>query len=539
MPIRVLRLLGGIAPRGLLAVIAMVGFGMASAQSATRATLVHTTEGPVRGVVDAGIAQYLGIPYAAPPTGQRRWTLPAAPARHAQTLVADHFREACPQVVRFNLTEASDAEDCLFLNIAVPSARATDGRPRAVLFWIHGGAYVGGGANLYRIDHLARQGDLVVVSINYRLGALGFLAHPQLRGAASGAFGIADQQAALRWVHRNIARFGGDPKRVTIAGESAGAGSVCALLATPERVAGLYAGAIIQSAGCGNPWMSVLEAEEVGRRFAQAVGCTAGESLECLRGVALAQVLAVQTQMAQTGARVWVPAVGSAVLPREPTAAVKVGLIRVPVINGGTRDEMRLYLGYEVVAGHPYTAAEYAGRLEQSYGSQTPAVLAQYPLSEYSSPSTAVGTALSDYGPMVPLSNCTYLRFGRELRAHTAVYEYEFADRGAPPVMDDPGIELGAVHSAELPYFFPGFSNRSDWQGPALAPQSQHLSDDLIALWAGFARTGVPQAAHRPTWPRFTGPGDVYRFDAGSLGTFDADSSHRCGFWRSLYPQAL
>jgi len=500
---------------------------------------IMTSEGPVSGVQSHDVMQFLGIPYAEAPVGDLRWMPPVVPTQRHELLQADHYRDACPQVSRYNLTEASDEEDCLYLNIAVPAAPSRDGRPRPVIFWIHGGAYVGGGANLYRLDHWAKRGDVVIVSINYRLGALGFLSHRALDGTSTGAFGLADQQAALRWVHHNIAAFGGDPSRVTIAGESAGAASVCALLAAPEQIGGLVARAIIQSAACDNPLRSTAAAEATGDQFAAAVGCDGADVLACLRRVPLAKILAAQTQMAATALLTWAPSVGSKVLPRQPTEAVAQGLVHVPVMNGGTRDEMRLYIGYEVVAGHPYTLEDYRRGLAAYYGDFAAEVEAHYPPAQYSSPSTALGTALSDYGPGIPLANCTYLRFGRALSQHTTVYEYEFADRGAPPVMEDPGVELGAVHSAELPYFFPGFSNRSVWDGPPLGRQHDRLSDEMIDFWASFARAGVPHVHGEPVWPRFKGADSVYRFDAGPLRRFDADAAHQCGFWRALYPHNL
>ena len=471
------------------AVPALIG-----SRAGTQSPVIRTTEGPVRGTRVGEVQEFLGIPYAAAPIAELRWAAPQRPLTHHAVRPADHFRDACPQVRRFDLTEASDSEDCLYLNIAVPARAAADGRPRPVLFWIHGGAYVGGGANLYRIDHLADRGDIIVVSVNYRLGALGFLSLPEMDSEASGAFGIADQEAALRWVQANIAHFGGDPKRVTIAGESAGAASVCALIAAPERRDGLYAQAIVQS-------------------------------------------LAVQTSMAAAGNSVWSPAVGSHVLPRDASVAVAEGRIKVPVLYGGTTDEMRLYVGYEVLAiGHAYSETEYAKRLAATYGVHAATVEEQYPANQYSSPSAALGTALSDYSPGFPLSNCGYLQFGQTLAQHTPVYQFEFADRQAPPVMDDPGIELGAVHSAELPYFFPGFSNHSQWEGPALAPGSQALSDVMIDFWASFVRTGRPSAAKVPAWSRFANSRDVYRLEPGHLGPFDAAAAHRCAFWQSLYP---
>ena len=186
-----------------------------------------------------------------------------------------------------------------------------------------------------------------------------------------------------------------------------------------------------------------------------------------------------------------------------------------------------------------FRSEEYARRLEAYYGEHAAAVKAHYPSGDYSSPSTALGTALSDFGPMIPLANCTFLRFGRDMAKHTQVFQYEFADRNAPPVMEDPGIELGAVHSSELPYFFPGFSNRSVWNGPPLAGASASLGEDMIAYWASFARTGVPSAPGRPQWPAYTQENAVLRLDAGRLELFDAGAAHQCAFWRALYPQWL
>jgi para-nitrobenzyl esterase len=500
--------------------------------------VVRTAEGPVRGIRVGEVHEFLGIPYAAAPTAEHRWSAPIKPPIHHAVRSADHFRDACPQVRRFDLTEASDVEDCLYLNIAVPTRAAAGGRPRPVLFWIHGGAYVGGGANLYRIDHLADRGDIVVVSVNYRLGALGFLSLPEMDTEAAGAFGIADQEAALRWVHANIARFGGDPERVTIAGESAGAASVCALMAAPERREGLYAQAIVQSLACGVPWKTTATAAaSVGASFIAQMGCEGDAPLACLRRAPLSKVLEVQTAMAAAGNSVWSPSVGSRALPRDASGAVSDGRIKVPVLYGGTTDEMRLYVGYEVVAmGHPYSEAEYPKRLAATYGEHAASVEQQYPATQYSSPSTALGTALSDYSPGMPLSNCGYLQFAQDLAKHTTVYQFEFADRQAPPVMDDPGIELGAVHSAELPYFFPGFSNHSQWEGSALSEGSQSLSDVMIDFWASFVRTGRPSAAKAPVWPSFTNGRDVYRLEPGHLGPFDASAAHRCAFWQSIYP---
>ena len=192
----------------------------------------------VRGVPGQGVREFKGIPFAAPPVGELRFAPPAPVQPWQGVLDATTMRDACPQARRFGLTEESNVEDCLHLNVAVPTASRKGARP--VLVWFYGGAFVGGSTKLYPIDFLAREGDMVVVSVNYRLGPLGFMAHPAFGAEANGGYALEDQRAALRWVQRNIAAFGGDPGNVTIGGVSAGAASVCMHLISPERTSGLF-----------------------------------------------------------------------------------------------------------------------------------------------------------------------------------------------------------------------------------------------------------------------------------------------------------
>lgn len=503
--------------------------------------VVNTDRGPVRGMLGGGVRQFKGIPYAAPPVGEHRWASPLPAAHWQDTLDATHFRDACPQVVRYGVTEASSVEDCLYLNVAVPATSARGGKPRAVLVWIYGGAFVGGGSNLYPMDYLARTGDLVVVTLNYRIGALGFLAHPAFERARSGGYALEDQRAALRWVKRNIAAFGGDPRNVTIAGESAGAASVCMHLYAPDESRGLFQRAIIQSAGCSRALRTVADAEEVGIDMAQRLGCTDPKTaLACLRTAPVPALLEAQTAIAATRMLAFAPSVGSKTLPRQPREALQSGrFVHVPILNGGNRDEMRLYVAYDVVAGRAVTADNYAAALQAIYGANAPQVLEHYPLSAYSSPATALGSVMSDFQPSGILANCAFQEAGRLAARFVPVYEYEFTDRDAPPVMDDPGFELGAVHSAELPYEFPGFSNKSVFDGPPLKPASQRLSVQMVRYWAAFARTGRPIVAGQPKWPRWRSPRDVLRLHPDAVAVWDADAIHQCSFWRSKYPAEL
>ncbi len=203
------------------------------------APIVTTTSGIIRGLNEGTVLSLKGIPYAVPPTGEQRWAPPAPATPWKGTLDATSYRNGCPQVARYSLTQAGYEEDCLFINVTVPN----DGKPanakRPVFVWIYGGAFVGGSSALYPLTDLALAGDAVVVSFNYRLGVLGFMAHPSFEASANGAYGREDQREALRWVQRNIAAFGGDPARVTIGGESAGAASACMHIIAPKETKGL------------------------------------------------------------------------------------------------------------------------------------------------------------------------------------------------------------------------------------------------------------------------------------------------------------
>ena len=511
----------------------------AAQEDASAALMVHTGDGAVRGVAGNGVREFKGLPFAAPPVGALRWELPAPVVPWTGVLDASQFRSACPQARRFGLTEASDDEDCLHLNVTTPLADGSRSRP--VLVWFYGGQFVGGSTRLYPLDYLAREGDLVVVSVNYRLGPLGFMPHPAFGADFNGGYALEDQRQALRWVQHNIAAFGGDPGNVTIGGVSAGAASVCMHLFTPERTAGLFQRAIIQSAGCTTHLHTVSEASKTGLEVARLVGC--GEpatALACLRSKSAQDIVVAATTVAGTDVMTFSPSVGSKALPRQGAEALASGnFVRVPIMNGGSRDEMRLYVGYEVAAGGVITRDTYPDRLRALYGDRADTVLAAYPSDRYPSAPSALGTVMSDFHPAVGLNNCLFLRTAWLASRWVQVYEYEFADREAPPVMTDPGFEMGAVHTAELPYQFPHFSNTSKLDGPDLAPSSQRLSAQMVAYWSSFARTGRPAARGLPEWLPFKTHNTALRLKPGQLGMFDASAEHQCALWERLYPEDL
>jgi para-nitrobenzyl esterase len=526
------------------------------AQAAT-APIVKTEYGPVIGPLREGVYEYRGIPYAAAPVGQARWTLPKPPQPWNDVRPAMDFGPACAQEARFELTQASEAEDCLTINVSVP--RHANPKSRLpVLVWIHGGAFVGGSSSLYRLDRLAREANLVVVSMNYRVGVLGFMPHPAFEAASNGNLGLEDQRMALRWVRRNIANFGGNPENVTLAGESAGGASVCMHLSSPEQVKGLFHKAIILSAPCLSPVPTLQQAlqspQASWRHVAADLGCPTGEgadsaqSLQCMRQASVQALLKAQGG-ASSGVLAFTPVAQSPSVPRSPEAAADANmLLRVPLMIGAARNELRLYMAYAKL--YPPNLGVYDEQalrsiwLPLAYGTDKAlhdAILAEYGRTPMDG--AALGSMLSDFNPKLSLNNCMTLRTAdRFVQRVPKLFQFEFTDAKAPVLGvgiakgRDPGFDLGAVHSSALGYFFPGMSNTSAMDAPALPPASEQLARKMVAYWAAFARTGSPAAPGLPAWPRYAGGSTVMQWDPDHVGLIDSARHHRCEFWRGLFP---
>ena len=245
-------------------------------------------------------------------SAELRWQLPQPPKAWTGVLDATKYKSACPQLSRYGSTEASYDEDCLYLNVTVPYSQHSSRRLRSVIVWIHGGAFVGGSSSLYPLDFIATTGDAVVVSMNYRLGVLWVHGPSVVRSRLERRPGPGRPTSALRWVKRNAVAFGGDPNNITIAGESAGAASVCMHLIAPEETRGLFHKAIVQSGGCATPLKTVAENSKTGQKVAEYVGCTeAATALACLRGKSVKDLLEAGSKAQGSNLLAYAPSIGS------------------------------------------------------------------------------------------------------------------------------------------------------------------------------------------------------------------------------------
>lgn len=500
----------------------------AAAQSPAEDAVVRTAEGQLQGVADADRLVFEGIPYAQLPVGELRWRAPRPPEPWEAVRDATRPGPRCAQSYTYprgSPPTFTGAEDCLSLNVHVP--READ-RPLPVMVFLHGGGFTSGGGAGYDPRRVSGHG-VIVVTLNYRLGALGFLAHPGLTDPAAGNFGIADQQMALQWVRRNIAAFGGDAANVTLWGESAGAYSVCAQLASPSA-GGLFDKAIIQSAPCANAFVPRAEAEQRARQATADLGCADGASpavVRCLRGVPPERLAALYADRADANVRhiadlPWLPVAETSTVPRQPLEAVRAGVANdVPMIVGSTREEMRSAVLARLEDGLGLVSPQqYPQLISEFYRADAEAVLDQYPHARYESPSIALATVLTDEGRM--LGACRQLVFDQAMSVRAPVYAYEFAE---PTGEVTEGFPHGALHGADVPYFFDSYQRESRSK-PA---DKARLADTLTGYWTAFARTGDPGDGWRPS------PDQARSLAVAEIGPVDIAITHRCAFWSQLY----
>jgi para-nitrobenzyl esterase len=497
---------------------ASAGGAVASPASGGGNPVVRIDSGLIRGASAAGVNSFLGLP---------RWRPPQPASSWSRVRDATQFGASCPQALTRNpfLPPGTISEDCLNLNVYTPTLRSGSDRP--VLVWIHGGGLVQDGGRNYDGTKLAAAGT-VVVTINYRLGALGFLAHPALAShGAAGNYGLMDQQAALRWIQRNIARFGGDPHNVTIAGQSAGGLSVLAQMVSPGA-RGLFQKAIVQSGTFALNQQPLATAEASGEKFAQSVGC-ADQTVACLRSVPVSDLVS------KFGVEIPGVVDGSVLTQPIGAALARGQFARVPVINGITHDEELIFvagLGITVsqgtnipLAGPAADPANYQANIAQALGvsaTRAAAIAAEYPLSAYPSPVVAFSLLVSDAS-----FACPALQVDRWTAARgVPTYAYQFNDDNAP--VNIVGASLGlSTHGTELPYLF----DQPNAPFPAmLNPDQQALAASMRTDWASFAGTGNPSSRTLP-WPSFNGTRVLSLVPLKSQVTTDFVTAHHCSFW--------
>jgi para-nitrobenzyl esterase len=461
---------------------------------------VRLKSGQLRGVVADGVVSYKGIPFAAPPVSDLRWKAPQPVLPWMEDRLADIYGPSCmqdPSFAKLFESPAPISEDCLYLNVW--TAAKAPGDKLAVMVWIYGGGFTGGMTSIPGYDgtKLAQKG-VVLVSIAYRLGVFGFLAHPDLSresGKGSGNYGLLDQIAALRWVRANIAHFGGDPDRVTIFGESAGGMAVSMLAASPEAK-GLFQRAISESGGnLGPPKkgaeggagpLTLESAEAVGKQFLDKLGA---------HDLRTARTLSAQALMAAQGpglTATFHPVADGAVLPGDEYEVYEAGHFNdTPVLIGTNSDEGGLF-----VKG-PLTPAQFESQVRAAYGECADVILAANPHSTDAEALRSAQNLMRD--STFAWSTWAWAKLQSQ-QGKGKAYVYYF-DHPTPQTPH------GSSHAAEIGFVFRTLGGPG--QGPSgitgpVSPEQRATSDMMSSYWVNFAKTGDPNGAGLPAWPAFT-----------------------------------
>jgi len=457
---------------------------------------VGVDSGMLQGRVEDGLAIYRGIPFAAPPVGNLRWRPPQPVAPWRGVRAASEYGRACMQSNPAIANLPPPSEDCLFLNVWTPATRAKDRLP--VMVWIHGGGFVAGtpAEKLYHGEWLAKKG-VIVVSIAYRLGVFGFLAHPQLSSESklhvSGNYGLLDMLAGLEWVRKNIAAFDGDPERVTLFGESAGAIAVSQLCASP-LAKGLFQAAIAESGGSFGPvraaggpgenMQPLQAAEQDGLAWAQSLGAS---GLSELRAMPAEKLLAAAQR--QRGLA-W-PVVDGWVIPDDQFRLYQTGRYNdVPVLMGYNSDEGATF-------GAPSSQSAYVQSVHERYGQFADKLLIAYPGGETPAAKKTARDLTRDTA--FGWQTWAWARLQTQT-GKSRVFLYYFDEHPSYPA-DSPRAGFGTPHSEELPYVF---RQLREHNRPAPTPQDEALSAMLRTYWTNFAKTGDPNGTDLPKWPSFS-----------------------------------
>lgn len=494
--------------------------------------VVRTACGRVQGERSGGVLAFRGVPYAAPPVGNLRWRPPQPPTPWNGVRTATAFAPQCAQIA--DNGSVTGSEDCLYLNVWTPSTTPS-GSGLPVLFFVHGGGnvqgsaseQVTGGSYIYDGAAVVENEQVVVVTINYRLGPLGFLALPALAAespeGSAGNYGILDQVAALEWVQSNIAAFSGDPDRVMVFGESAGALDTCMLLASP-LASGLFSSALMESGGCAVK--SAADARAFGARVVAAAGCGgASDVAACMRSLDAAAIVSALPQSIDLAGKQggYQPNVDGWVLPEAPLTALADGHHnRVPLVVGANSDETSRAVSFMTESQYEQAVLALAG------GSQllTNRILAEYPPGDYGGSPRRAYVALTSDVKFI----CTARSVARAAAAGQSepVYRYFFTHP-----FSNGGIALellGAYHGIELPYVFgdltiAGYSPTGGEQGLSVAIQG---------YWARLAATGNPNSDDAPSWPEYVSATDPYLALDDPITAGEGVRTQQCDFWDSL-----
>ena len=505
------------------------------------APTVYAPAGPVQGLKTKGVAEYLGIPYAQPPVGPLRWQPPQPYPAWSQTRAATQFGPTCAQITTTGVfATPSFNEDCLYLNVFTPNPHPLAKLP--VLVFVHGGGNYDGESNDYDATKLASQGQTVVVTLNYRVGFLGFLAVPALdaEGHPFANYGLLDQQLVLKWVQQNIAAFGGDPSRVALGGQSSGSYDTAANVVSP-LAAGLFNRAIFESVLFDS--LPLATAEQIGTGVSVALGCGPGATpavAACLRGLPVQTILAVQGTVQMNGPLVSpLPISDGTIIPAQGMySAFGSGLFtHMPIISGFVHDEENFFDAPQVYfSGQPISVADVTQYAQVTYGANAAKVLAAFPPESYPTPQLAqdaIGT---------PFFLCPQFNINKVISSQVPFYAYEFNDKTAPfyyPPL--PQFQSLAYHTGDLQYLFPLFHGSVNGiPHPLNLPQSL-LSDQLVALWTNFVRTGNPNQAGNFPWPRYDASRPASSFYLSEnipllslLSDTAVSKEHNCDFFSSL-----
>ena len=485
----------------LAAMLSLFIVGLSAAQSPAP---VRVEYGLVQGAAEPGLTVYKGIPFAAPPVGDLRWRAPQPAAKWEGVRPATQFG---PDPFQGD-GKGNVSEDCLYLNIWTPAKSPDERVP--VLVWIYGGGFSFGSTStpVHNGEHLARKG-VVLVSLNYRVGPLGFLAHPELSAESphhvSGNYGLQDMIAGLRWVKRNIAAFGGDPDKVTIFGESAGGIAVSMLCASPEA-RGLFRGAISQSGGSFGPprpttypgenMKRLADAERAGEAYAKKAGVT---SLAGLRQVAPDKL------PAGWGSGAAWPIIDGWVVPDD----------QHKLYEAGKYNDVAIMVGYNSDEGLSFppgkTPAEYAANTQKRYGPFADRLLQAYPAGADSVPKTA-----RDLSRDSAFGWQTWSWANLQVRTGKSKVFYYYFDQHASHPEGTPQADHGMAHGMDVPYVF----QTLDPKDAKLTPGDRAISETVSTYWTNFAQRGDPNGPGVPAWPQFTGPGGpvMYFHDVASPG---------------------